>query len=306
MRFHFQHFLRAVLLVAFALFFIKLHFTGDITKYINPKYVLMSQIAAGVFVFLFLIQLFRIWENDHDKHTHCPPGCTHDHGYSHSLPKKLISYSIMIFPLMTGYALSPSVLDASIAAKKGTILPQANSNQHNVANEKKQSESEESTSETDSNFIQDDQAVLPNNNYFSKEEYDEKMRKLDELEVIQMKEDIFASYYQTISNDPKDFQGRKVKVSGFVYKEEGIGANQLVISRFIITHCIADASIIGLLTEFEQASEYQQDTWLEIEGTIDVTSFNGVELPLIKAAKWKVIEEPTEPYIYPILTKMTE
>lgn len=295
---HFQHFLKTVILVAFALFFIKLHATGDISKYINPKYELMSLIAAWVFIFLFFIQLFRIWENEQDQHEHCLPGCNHDHGDSAPFVKKLINYSIILFPLVTGFALSPTVLDSSIAAKKGTILPQANSSQSNL--------SEEAQPETDYSFIQDDETVLPNNNFLSEQEYDEKMKKLDELEVIEMENDIFASYYEFISSDPKAFQGRKIKVSGFVYKEEGFGTSQLVISRFMITHCVADASIIGLLTEFEHANEYKQDTWLEIEGTLDVTTYNGVDLPLIKATKWKVIDEPAEPYIYPILTKITE
>lgn len=297
-RVHFQHFIRAVILAAFAIFFIQLQYTGEITKYINPKYDLMSKIAAGVFILFFCVQLFRIWENSHEQHTNCPPGCNHDHGYADSLPKKLISYCILTFPLLTGFAFTPTVLDSSIAAKKGTILPQANRIENNGT--------EESVSETDPITIQDDEAVLPNNNIFSEEKYEEEMKKLEELDVIQMKDDIYASYYESISMNPKEYMGRKIKASGFVYKEEGLDVNQLVISRFLITHCIADASIIGLLTEFKQASEYEQDTWIEVEGTLEVTTFNGVELPLIKANKWKVIEEPTEPYIYPILTKMTE
>ncbi|PLR78506.1 TIGR03943 family protein [Bacillus sp. V3-13] len=287
MRFHFQYFLRAVILAAFAIFFIKLHYTGEITKYINPKYELMSQIAAGVFIFFFFIQLFRAWEHDSDKHAHCPPGCSHDHGYSDSLSKKLISYSIIIFPLITGYALSLSVLDSSIAAKKGTLLPEG---------------SNETLPDTENN----DDIPISNNNYLSKKEYDEKMKKLDELDVIQMKEDIFASYYQSISSGPKAFSRKRIKLSGFVYKEEGFSSNQLVISRFIITHCIADAGIIGFLTEFEHASEYEQDTWVEIEGTLDVTTYNGVEIPIIKAENVEVIDEPADPYIYPVLTKVTE
>ena len=74
----------------------------------------------------------------------------------------------------------------------------------------------------------------------------------------------------------------------------------------MITRCIADASIIGIMTEIDQANQYKQDTWLEIEGILDVTTYNGVELPLIKATDWKVIEEPSKPYIYPILIKITE
>ena len=63
-RVHFQHFIRAVVLAVFAIFFIGLHITGDITKYINPKYDGMSKIAAGVFILFFCIQLFRIWEKE--------------------------------------------------------------------------------------------------------------------------------------------------------------------------------------------------------------------------------------------------
>ena len=297
-RVHFQHFLRAVILAAFAIFFIELHYTGEITKYINPKYDGMSKIAAGVFILFFCIQLFRIWEKEEDSHAHCSPGCTHDHGDSGSLSKRLMSYGILIFPLLTGFAFAPTVLDSSIAAKKGTVLPQVNRNENNGI--------EESLSENDHTGIQEEQEVLPNNNFFSEEKYNQEMKKLEESEVIQMNDGIYSSYVEDMNMNPNDFEGRKIKVSGFVYKEEGLKENQLVLSRFLITHCIADASITGLIAEFNQASEFEQDTWLEIEGTLEVTTYNGIELPLIKAEKWTVIKEPDEPYIYPILIKVSE
>lgn len=305
MHFHFQQFLRAVILAAFALFFIKLHYTGDITKYINPKYELMSQIAAGIFGFLFLIQLFRIWESDHNHDEHCPPGCGHDHGYSGSISKRLINYSIIIFPLLTGFTLSPAVLDSSIAAKKGTLLPQGNREAKTEEPEELGGKSQYSSISENSD-IQDDEAPLPNNNVITEKEYDQKMEKLFHLDVIELKESMFQAYYETINLDPKAFIGKKIKLSGFVYKEEGFTPDQLVISRFSITHCIADASIIGFLSEFTQASEFKQDTWVEVEGTLDVTTYNGVELPFIKVEKLEAIKEPAEPYIYPVITKITE
>ncbi|RTR30511.1 TIGR03943 family protein [Robertmurraya yapensis] len=288
-RTRFQHFFKAILLLAFDLFFIKLHTTGDISKYINPKYENMSFLAIWIFTLLFLIQLFRIWENNRDEHAYCPPGCNHDHGDSASVPRKLVNYSIILFPLVTGFALSPTVLDASIAANKGTVLPQSNSNSY------------------DEDLLEyefGDEEEIVNDNFLSNQEYDDKMKNLEQTEFIEMKEDIFASYYEFISDTPEKFQGKKIKVQGFVYKEEGMKGNQLVLSRFLITHCIADASIIGLMAEFEQATEYPEDTWLELEGTLDVMNYNGVKIPVIKAVKWTVIEEPASPYIYPVLTKI--
>jgi len=73
-----------------------------------------------------------------------------------------------------------------------------------------------------------------------------------------------------------------------------------VISRFLITHCVADASIIGFLSEIPEASNLAEDTWIEAEGIIDIGYYNGVELPLLKINKWKEIKIPEESYLYPI------
>ena len=294
-RVHFQHFIRAVVLAVFAIYFIGLHITGDITKYINPKYDGMSKIAVGIFILFFCIQLFRIWEKEEDSHVYCSPGCTHDHGDSGSLSKRLISYGILIFPLLTGFAFAPTVLDSTIAANKGTILPQVNRNDNNGTGE--------SQSENNLTGIHEEQEVLPNNNFFSEEKYNQEMEILEESEVIQMNDGIYSSYVEAMNMNPNNFEGRKIKVSGFVYREEGLEENQLVLSRFLITHCIADASITGLITEFDQANKFEQDIWLEIEGTLEVTTYNGIELPLIRAEKWTVIKEPSVPYIFPILIK---
>lgn len=297
-RFRIQQFLKVIILAAFALFFTKLHASGDITKYINPKYEMMSYMAIWIFSFFFTIQIFRIWVDNGDHHTNCQHDCGHDHSHSAPLPRKWVSYSIILFPLVTGFALSPSVLDSSIAAKKGTILPQSNNSYSNLWGE--------SVSESDSIDIQEDQEAMPNDNFLSKVELDKKIKNLDNSELIEMEEDIFSVYYERIMSNPKEFQGRKIRISGFVYREDGMELNQLVISRFLITHCIADASFIGLLTQFEQASNFKEDTWLVIEGTLDITTYNGVELPILKATEWKVMDEPAQPYVYPVLTKLTD
>ena len=155
----------------------------DMGKYL----ILGAFIAAGVFILFFCIQLFRIWEKEEDSHVHCSPGCTHDHGDSGSLSKTLMSYGILIFPLLTGFAFAPTVLDSTIAAKKGTILPQINRNDNNGIGE--------SLSENNLTGIHEEQEVVPNNNFFSEEKYNQEMEILEESEVIQMNDGIYSSYY---------------------------------------------------------------------------------------------------------------
>jgi putative membrane protein len=77
-----------------------------------------------------------------------------------------------------------------------------------------------------------------------------------------------------------------------------------VLSRFLITHCVADASIIGFISELPEASSLKENTWIEVKGVLDTTNFNGTELPIIKITTWKKINEPKEPYLYPISVKI--
>ncbi|WP_158735581.1 TIGR03943 family protein [Alteribacillus sp. YIM 98480] len=300
MRFSIQQFIRTVMMAVFAVFFLRLYVTGELEMYVNPKYDGMSQLAAVIFVFLTFIQFSRIWKRKKDKQAHCSRECSHHHGHDHSFLKKVTSYVILIFPLITGFALPPQTLNSSLAENKGTLLSQG---QHVDIKQESENHYVPTAENTDTNR---NEKPLPNNNYLQEEVYEKKMKTLEEVHSIDMKEDMFSSYYEAIRESPRDFVGKTITLQGFTYREEGLHSNQLVISRFLITHCIADASVIGLLTEFEQASSYEKDIWMEIEGTLDVITYNGTELPMIKAKRGRVIEEPSNPYIYPVLRKMTD
>lgn len=306
---HFRQFVRAVMLAAFAIFLIELHVTGDITKYINPKYTLMSMIGGGIFSVLFVIQLFRIWENHSEDDVCCSSsGCSHDHkhGETDTWTKRVPSYCVLAFPLITGFAFAPAILDSSIAANKGTILPQSNGGGDGRAAVLDEGERQSDIEPVEPEPEYEHTEALPNDNFFSEEEYDERMSKLETADFIDMKDDIYASYLEEIMTKPGKFAGINIKVKGFVYKEDSLAADQFVVSRFLITHCIADASVVGMLAQYEEADKLELDTWLEVEGTLEVTTYNGEEMPLIKAKKVKEISVPTEPYVYPILTNLTE
>lgn len=346
MTFHFQQALRALILVTFTALIIKLHMTGEITKLINPKYIGLSKAAAILFLLLFLIQITRVWTNkqhhhhphcnhDHEDehcdhhHTHCDHGhegedCGHhhDHGDSPFNLKKFLSYSIIVFPLLTGFLLPPKVLDASIVDKKGGIAILANQKQK--ANEgENPSVLEDSTSGENTNLPEgstldggeaeieedsfiDDYAIpdLEYKNLMTKKEYDQLITNLEQSQKIVMEDSVFAAFYDEISYDLEKYRGKEIELTGMVYKEEGLEENQLVLSRFLITHCVADASIIGFLTEIPEASEIDQDTWIQASGVIEITTFNGIEMPTIRITNWKKVQEPAEPYLYPITIKI--
>lgn len=314
LRMNVRQLLRSIILAGFTGFFVKLHYTGEINQFVNPTYDVLSQIALGIFAFLFIIQLFRVWEVRHVHQHDCADDYhCHHHHESSSFFRRFIGYAIIIFPLLTGFMLSPVTLDASIAAKKGGILPQASQNENNNGENPLEEGGEtpspttESESSTDNDDIQlEHSEPVENNNYFTENEFDQAKEDLFTLDTIHMNEQMYAAYYQEIDENLSSFIGKKIKVDGFVYREEGMEENQLVLSRFYMFHCVADASIIGFLSEFEEANTFKEDTWLELEGTIQATTYNGVEIPIIKAEKWTESEQPEDPYVYPALINLIE
>jgi putative membrane protein len=312
MKFHPQQAARSLILLGFSVLIYMMHYTGEILLFINPKYLLLSQAAAFIFFILFFIQVTRVWTvkvADASKSCGHEDGCcsqdhdhNHDHGDTPFNVKKLVSYSIILLPLLTGFILPAKVLDSSIADKKGAMLSIAGSSKKGNEKEEIKDQSGQYTPETNQDpILQDDTATVTGyENEKSEAEYDKLMKQLEKSPLIDFNDSFFSTYYEEISSNIDKFQGRKVSLNGFVYKEEGFSQNQLVVSRFLVTHCVADASIIGFLSEFPEASKIEKDTWIKVEGVIETSTYMDTPIPLIKVTKWQEIKEPESPYLYPI------
>ena len=61
MKFHVQQALRAFMLLAFSAMIANLHWAGELTKFINPKYEGLSKTAAILFFILFLVQVTKLY-----------------------------------------------------------------------------------------------------------------------------------------------------------------------------------------------------------------------------------------------------
>jgi putative membrane protein len=307
-RLHFQQAVRAFILLAFSVMLFKLHFTGEITKFINPKYEGLSQSAAVLFMILFIIQTTRIWtvkENSHHHECHNAEhdhNCSHDHGDSPFNTKKLISYVVIVFPLVTGFLLPAKVLDASIADKKGGLAVLSKQK----AEKQQEEEAVPNTEQQEEPVINEDLVDLSRleDNVFTNEEYEQLINQLEQSSTIEMNDNVFSTYYEEMHMDLDKFKGREITLKGFVYKEDGLEQNQLVLARFLITHCVADAGIIGFISELPEASSLEVNTWIAAKGVLDTTNYNGTKFPIIKITKWEIIDQPKEPYLYPISVKV--
>lgn len=100
--------------------------------------------------------------------------------------------------------------------------------------------------------------------------------------------------------EPDAYTGQKVKVQGFVVYPPNLPPQYLLLTRFVITCCAADAYPVALPVKLPTGDHqaYSPDNWLEIEGQMVTENLAGKRQLTIQASALKPISAPKNPYNY--------
>jgi uncharacterized repeat protein (TIGR03943 family) len=101
------------------------------------------------------------------------------------------------------------------------------------------------------------------------------------------------------ATDLSPYLGQAARVTGFVYHDPRLPANQFIVSRFVITCCAADASAIGMIVTWDNGNALKESTWVEVKGPVQASQLGGQPIPLIKAVLVQPVEQPDQPYLFP-------
>ena len=101
------------------------------------------------------------------------------------------------------------------------------------------------------------------------------------------------------SSDPAALDGEPADVIGFVYHDIRFKKDQLMVSRFTITCCVADALAIGVVVDSPKASQFPDDSWVRVSGSFAKGELDGKAMPVLMADTITPIQPPQEPYLYP-------
>lgn len=132
----------------------------------------------------------------------------------------------------------------------------------------------------------------------SENPYQKLVKELGQKNVISFEEKTYLDIINTINMYPEKLKGKKIKIYGFVYRDQTIKKNEFILGRFMVTCCTADSAVAGFLVKSEKAGSFKNDQWLEIVGTLDTEPYDGEEIPVIRLEKSKRIEPLKDPYIY--------
>ncbi|HEY9674263.1 MAG TPA: TIGR03943 family protein [Waterburya sp.] len=98
--------------------------------------------------------------------------------------------------------------------------------------------------------------------------------------------------------EPDAYTGQPAKVQGFVVHSK-LPSQYLLISRFVITCCAADAYPVGLPVKLNGTRDaYPVDSWQEVTGRMITETLEGKRQLVIEASSLKKIPKPANPYYY--------
>ncbi|WP_019911886.1 TIGR03943 family putative permease subunit [Paenibacillus sp. HW567] len=195
----------------------------------------------------------------------------------HRLPRSglgsTVLYSLFLFPLLLGFLLPDRALGSAAAARKGIALTYNHPEQGIRAE-----------------FA----AASP-----YQAEFAELAGKLYAQPVITVYPEIFSETLGAIDLYKKQFEGKTIAVSGFLYRESGADMkNAYAVGRFLVQCCTADAAPFGMLLDPHTQISLPADTWIEVRGKLHAASYKGKEIMQITAESITPIPQPSTPYIY--------
>ena len=122
--------------------------------------------------------------------------------------------------------------------------------------------------------------------------------EIKEPDVAYLTADEYTNVLKSVYENIDTYVGQKICFSGYVYRCIDFSDTQFVLARDMLVEGSTKSLIVGFLCTYKNASEFANDTWIEITGEITKGNYHG-ELPIVKVTKIKEVSKPANEFCYP-------
>lgn len=203
--------------------------TGEITYYINPRFLPLTKFSLAFLVVLAFITIIQYLIQRRDSVTR------------YTVRGASI---LVLLACLTPFVFPPKMMDSSMAEQKGMLSLQSSTPQ--------QSDSTQNVEPQQIQINQEDRDLIKE---FTNSEG-----------VITITSINYLDIFINILDHQDKYLNKEIEVEGVVMHHESLGPNQYLVARYAIACCAADASIIGFVVEGSTA--LADNSWVKIRGKI--------------------------------------
>ena len=109
----------------------------------------------------------------------------------------------------------------------------------------------------------------------------------------------WSQSFQTVADPAAHFAGEAADVIGFVYHDDRFSPDEFFLTRFVVSCCVADAAVAGVVVRLPPGATVEADQWLRVTGMFAPGTFDGAPVPVLVADTLAPADIPEQPYLYP-------
>lgn len=119
-------------------------------------------------------------------------------------------------------------------------------------------------------------------------------------EVIEISNDDFGLWYIDMSENPENYNGKMLKVTGIIQKTSEVPKGFVVFGRFAMTCCADDIQYLGFLCKADNWDEYESKQYVTVTAVMEYKYMAeyGEEGPVLYAEEVIPAAKPREELVY--------
>lgn len=270
---NFEALLKIASLLGFALLFYAVIESGNAKYYVHPRIIPYMQFGIVVFIIIALFVSSELFK-----------------------PKRknirTWRYLLFILPLLLAFALPPKALDTD-SMSLSSINTMSRS--YVSPGDEELVEGTQTNSDGEENNIA---AGSESNQNFDKPANNTNKGLLKQGDTIIMTDESFIPWIEELYVNLSKYEGEKIQVVGFVFKDKELGQNRFVPARFTMNCCAADMQPVGLLCSYQGAEQLKKDSWVKVTGKVQKGELKGQVMPVIEAETVETTGKPKNEIVY--------
>ena len=116
--------------------------------------------------------------------------------------------------------------------------------------------------------------------------------------VIEISAKNYTNILKTVHENIDKYVGKKIHLTGYVYRVFDLSNTQFVIARNMIINSDNQAVVVGFLCNYNNAKNFGNNTWIDAIGTITKGNYHG-DIPIIEINEINIVDCPNDEFVYP-------
>ena len=117
-------------------------------------------------------------------------------------------------------------------------------------------------------------------------------------DVYEIEPSNYTNILKAVHDNLDTYVGQKIRFSGYIYRVYDLQNTEFILARDMIINSDLDTLIVGFLCNSENASNFEDGTWVNVVGEIKKGYYHG-DIPIIDIIQMEKITKPADTNVYP-------